>query len=370
MSTIAIIGAGFAGSFLALRLLKRCHLDDRILLIGKNAQLGRGIAFSTGNPDHLRDVLAGNKSALSAQPEYFVNWLKGLPEATQAGLGPDIGPASFVSRCFCGSYTQSVVGDRLWREGCDRNLLVATDEAVRLTCEGGKLLIEIAVGPRFPADVAVLALGSFPPGRWTGVFYGDPLDPKALEKLDPDAAVPLIGIGLTMADVVVSLLHRGLLPRVNKSGYPPQDRAGLEADVIGRYHRRDPAHRPEGPGERWRLAGRDRRAWPDHSAHLAGLAPCRAGAIPPASAPLVGRSSPPHGVPSLGQDRRGDRVGAVVDSSPCPHRRSQAPARGGDEGYAMNDPNNDCSHCAVVFVGVAVMVAIALGVVAIWNLLT
>lgn len=36
----------------------------------------------------------------------------------------------------------------------------------------------------------------------------------------------------------------------------------------------------------------------------------------------------------------------------------------------MNDPNNDCSHCAVVFVGVAVMVAIALGVVAIWNLLT
>ena len=250
MSTIAIIGAGFSGSLLATHLLKRCHKDDRILLIEKNAQLGRGIAYSTGNPDHLLNVRAGNMSAFSDQPAHFVTWLRNLPETQRAALGPDIGPASFASRSHYGAYIQSVMGNRLWREGCDRNLFIATDEAVRLTREGGKLTVELAVGRRFPVDYAVLALGNFPPGRSSGDHHRDPWSPQALDKLEPDAEVLLIGTGLTMVDIVMSLLRRGhtgpitaisrrgLLPRVHKSGYTPVkiDRVAKPTSLAGITH--------------------------------------------------------------------------------------------------------------------------------------
>ncbi len=231
MSTVAIVGAGFSGSLLATHLLRRSAPDDRVLLIEKNPQLGRGIAYSAGNPDHLLNVRAGNMSAFSSQPDHFVDWLRNLPDASRAAIGSDIGPASFVSRSLYGAYIQSVMGDRLWREGCDKNLYIATDEAVRVLREAGKLSIELAVGRRFPVDGVVLALGNFPPGRSAGDIYRDPWDPRAVAGLDPEAEVLLIGTGLTMVDIVISLLRqghrgritaisrRGLLPRVHKSGY-------------------------------------------------------------------------------------------------------------------------------------------------------
>src|SRR5262245_51034921 len=83
---IAIVGAGFTGSLLALHLLQRCNPEDRIYLIERNAQFGRGLAFSTGNPNHLLNVRAGNMSAYANEPDHFVQWLRRLPKATQALL--------------------------------------------------------------------------------------------------------------------------------------------------------------------------------------------------------------------------------------------------------------------------------------------
>ncbi len=60
---IAIIGAGFSGSLLALHLLRRCRPEDRIYLVERNQNFGRGLAFATGNPNHLLNVRAGNMSA-------------------------------------------------------------------------------------------------------------------------------------------------------------------------------------------------------------------------------------------------------------------------------------------------------------------
>ena len=73
---IAIVGAGFTGSLLALHLLQRSQPGDRIYLIERNAQFGRGLAYSTGNPNHLLNVRAGNMSAYADQPDHFVQWLR------------------------------------------------------------------------------------------------------------------------------------------------------------------------------------------------------------------------------------------------------------------------------------------------------
>ena len=95
---IAIVGDGFTGSLLALHLLQRCRSGDRIYLIERNAQFGRGLAYSTGNPNHLLNVRAGNMSAYSDQPDHFVEWLRRLPKATQALLNEYPTVTTFVPR--------------------------------------------------------------------------------------------------------------------------------------------------------------------------------------------------------------------------------------------------------------------------------
>jgi uncharacterized NAD(P)/FAD-binding protein YdhS len=47
---IAIVGAGFSGSLMAVQLLRRSRPNDRVYLIERNAEFGRGLAYSTGNP--------------------------------------------------------------------------------------------------------------------------------------------------------------------------------------------------------------------------------------------------------------------------------------------------------------------------------
>lgn len=47
---IAIIGASFSGSLLAVQLFRRFALKARIYLIEKNAAFGRRVAYSTGTP--------------------------------------------------------------------------------------------------------------------------------------------------------------------------------------------------------------------------------------------------------------------------------------------------------------------------------
>lgn len=230
--TIAIIGAGFSGALLTLHLLRRCAPEDRVLLIEKNRHFGLGLAYSTGNPNHLLNVRASNMSAFADRPDNFVQWLRGLPTETRQDFDEYPGPNSFAPRGLYGRYIQQLLGDRIWRQGNDRNVFLVTDEAIALQrrkdADGADATgweVELAVGRRLPVDQAVLAIGNFPPARSQPGIFGDPWDPGALEKLDADAPVMLIGTGLTMVDTVISLLdhgHRGTIHAISRRGQLPR----------------------------------------------------------------------------------------------------------------------------------------------------
>ena len=225
--TIAIIGGGFSGSLLAFHLLNRCGPQDRILLIERNRRFGLGLAYSTGNSNHLLNVRAGNMSAISDRPTHFVEWLRDLPREELANLAEPPGPTGFVPRGLFGRYVQHLLGDRIWREGRSRQLDLVTDEAVALHRREPGWEIELAMGRKIAVDEAVLAIGNFPPSNSTPGYFGDPWDANALTGLAPDRALLILGTGLTMIDTVISLLdrghhgpiyalsRRGLLPRVH-----------------------------------------------------------------------------------------------------------------------------------------------------------
>src|ERR1700761_2152280 len=72
-----IVGGGASGVLLAYQLLRRGGAAFRVTVIERRSEVGRGVAYHTGNPDHVLNVRAGNMSALPEDPDHFVRWLAG-----------------------------------------------------------------------------------------------------------------------------------------------------------------------------------------------------------------------------------------------------------------------------------------------------
>src|SRR5215510_6049917 len=179
--SIGIIGGGFTGALLALHLLRRCGDQDRIFLIEKARRFGAGLAYSTGNSNHLLNVRAGNMSAFSDEPDHFVEWLRRLPDQTRAIVEEDPpAPSSFAPRGLFGSYVQQSLAEAIWRGQRGDRLTIVNDEAVGVERETGGIALKLAIGRKIVVDTAVLAVGNFPPARNAGPVFGDPWDERAL----------------------------------------------------------------------------------------------------------------------------------------------------------------------------------------------
>src|ERR1700759_355786 len=100
-----IIGGGSSGVPVAYQLLRRGRRAFRVTLIEQRADIGRGIAYHTGNPDHLLNVRVANMSALPDQPDHFWRWL--VSRQGEAPLCPD--PYCFVPRRVYGDYIASLL---------------------------------------------------------------------------------------------------------------------------------------------------------------------------------------------------------------------------------------------------------------------
>jgi uncharacterized NAD(P)/FAD-binding protein YdhS len=215
MTSIAIVGAGFSGTLLALHLLRRCPPSTHVTLIERNNQFGLGTAYSTGNASHLLNVPAGRMSAFHDAPHDFVDWLK-----AEAELPPGAEPSdrAFVPRQLFGEYIRHHLNRELKRsQSKDRLDLVRGDVCAIDRVEDG-FILRIASGKSVRADFVVLATGNFPPESPpiadksfydTDLYCSDPWEPDAFTCLAAADPVLLIGTGLTMVDAVISLLDRG-----------------------------------------------------------------------------------------------------------------------------------------------------------------
>ena len=222
---VAIIGAGFSGTLLAINLLR--HDGPAATLIERGDAAGLGVAYGTRQSDHLLNVRAANMSAFPDRPDHFVRWLS---ERDVPATGAD-----FVPRALYGTYLRETLTAA--QAAAPDRLSVVDGEAVGV--DGATVLLRD--GGQVVADAVVLAVGNLapqvPPGL-DGVthlpaYVGNPWSGKATAGLADDDTVLLIGTGLTMVDVVltreaqgfggriVALSRRGLLPHRHAPATPP-----------------------------------------------------------------------------------------------------------------------------------------------------
>lgn len=223
---VAIVGGGFSGTLLALK-LATARPDWRVTLIEPARVAGRGLAYGACSPTHLLNVPVSRlETGLTPR---FDDWLRargGMDEAL-AESGGDL-HAAFAPRAAMGAY----LSERLAEARAAGAVTVLHGEAVRLI-DGVRRGLVLRDGREPEADTVVLATGNLPPrpplpaGHWLAddpAFIADPWSREALEDLDPDAPVLLLGTGLTMVDIALSLAergHRGPMTAVSRRGLVP-----------------------------------------------------------------------------------------------------------------------------------------------------
>lgn len=206
---IAVIGAGFSGTIAALHLLKRLPPDQPVLLCERTPEFARGVAYASGNEEHLLNVRATNMSALADDPNHFNAWLqrRGAEQPglyhTEAGL--------FCSRGLYGTYLRGLL-DAALRESAHRaQLRLLPDEVVDIEAEpGGTHVLHTDGGQTIQVAGAILAVGNLPPEEHASAHIcANPWGEKAWRRLEGDAPLAIVGTGLTMVDLAVSFRRRG-----------------------------------------------------------------------------------------------------------------------------------------------------------------
>ena len=228
MTSVAIVGAGFSGTMLAAELARRGITS--VLFEGAGRE-GRGTAFSTTEPAHLLNVPAAKMSASADDPEHFQR----VVEAA-GGTGKD-----FAERRAFGRYLRGIL-DEAAASGLVK---VVQARALSARREGTGWRIAVEGGGEDAANMLALAHGNQPPEPLRGTeelgsrFINNPWiaeSAKAIARVaDSNGDVLIVGTGLTMVDMVLSLDaagHRGRIVALSRRGQIPRSHADFEPAPI------------------------------------------------------------------------------------------------------------------------------------------
>ena len=212
---IAVVGSGFSGVAICCQLLAKLPSGSRLSLFNASGAMARGLAYGTQSDEHVLNVPAARMSLYPDLPLHFLHWLQ-----TQ---GMEAQGADFVSRRLYGRYLEHCLAqaaaahpnvslqqrvarvEQLQRLPDGREQLVWRPSAAAAEPECGSFDAVVLVLGHFAPRPPVSALAALPPQQ----YANDPWDASALADLPDDAPLLLVGTGLTMLDVLLSLRRRG-----------------------------------------------------------------------------------------------------------------------------------------------------------------
>jgi uncharacterized NAD(P)/FAD-binding protein YdhS len=223
-AAVAIVGGGASGTILAAQLARR-GLSS--VLIDGSGRAGRGVAYSTTEPAHLLNVRAEGMSAWAGEPDHFARRF-----AEEGGE-----PRGFAQRRLFGRY----LGDLLDEAVASGRTEVVDATAVSSARDGDGWRIALDDGGSVDARALVLAVGNQEPEalaafagsgrRFIANPWGEDARAAVADLAQSGGSALLVGTGLTMVDLVLSLDsagHQGRILAVSRRGLAPRGHADFD----------------------------------------------------------------------------------------------------------------------------------------------
>ncbi len=230
LKKIGIVGGGAAGALVAIHLLETFESGDEVLIFEPSLEVGRGVPYGTSEPMHLLNVRCSNMSAFVDRPHHFSEWYARAMEIPVSDAGKQFAP-----RCEYGRYIGELL--MLAAENSAGHLTVIRERAIEIQ-NLPTLSVKTEGGATIPIDELVLATGHLGPRTPTELeviedsphYLRNPWAPNALSCIESQDSVLILGTGLTMVDLVLSLVsrghsglilarsRRGLIPRTHRLG--------------------------------------------------------------------------------------------------------------------------------------------------------
>ena len=278
--TIAIIGGGFAGAVTAIRLAQTSTSQLRLVIIGNDPELGRGIAYGTRNTNHLVNGLAKTFGVIPEEPLHLAHWLRDNA-ASHGWQLPEGVPfeEAFPPRWLYGTYVQATLEQVLSKHRGTVAFEHVQAQATGLTRENGRYCIQTDQR-EIKADAVVLATGLQQRASLnvqgephsTGKVVSRLWDQDAWRQVADDQRLLVVGSSLTALDSIISaddagfrgeyilLSRRGVLVQTRDDVAPwpdvldPQALPNSLAELVSEGQKARRQIRKEG-GHRQQLAG-------------------------------------------------------------------------------------------------------------------
>jgi uncharacterized NAD(P)/FAD-binding protein YdhS len=233
---VVIVGGGFCGALVAIHLLhSRAFPPLRITIIDPTGRIGAGEAYGTRDPAHILNVPARRMSAFVEDPDHFLRFA--------VRRDPSITAATFARRSLYGEYIADCL--QAAEEASAHRIVRVIGEVSDVSRSTHGHYVSLVSGGSFVADAVVLAIGApRPVPGWGSVdssFVRSPADRDALDDVPRGASVVIVGTGLTMVDVTLSVARdpgvevravsrHGLLPQMHAHGATPA-KEGIAPDI-------------------------------------------------------------------------------------------------------------------------------------------
>lgn len=233
MRQIAIIGGGFSGAAVAIRLADSAPSPLDIAIIEPRETLGAGLAYGGDDPDHR---VNGTHALLLLFPDDISHFSRWYDESGSAARDPEAKwptGVSYVRRSDVRRYMAATLASHAKSNRSGSRIRHVRDRAVGARRADDRLEVELVSGAVLSADLTVLAFGGQKPAPLRAIspeaarcprFLSDPFAPSAFAAIPTDAPVLLVGTGLTAADVIATLGrhgHRGQITAISRRGLRP-----------------------------------------------------------------------------------------------------------------------------------------------------
>jgi uncharacterized NAD(P)/FAD-binding protein YdhS len=217
---VAIIGGGVSGALTAINLLTKTNFKVKLV---EKAQVCEGVAYSTKQACHYLNVPVGKMSIFSDVPDHFYQWLHNNDFQYDK--------KDFVSRQIYSKYFSDVF-DKVAAPHIETGRLeLVQDEVEDLILKKDGVEICLKSESSFFCNKVVLALGNLSPANIPLTDMEYTTSPYYIQnpwnKLELDITsegILLIGTGLTMVDMVMSLHkagYKGKITALSRHGLLP-----------------------------------------------------------------------------------------------------------------------------------------------------